>query len=120
MSCIIYVIYIYIHLYIYTYIYIYILYIYLFLREKGFILAPRVSGFSPWLLEQNILAEKPVVEALHFSADKKQKEDKEWPGRRFSQGPVLSDLLPPAKSHLLKFSETPKIAPPVGDRALKT
>jgi hypothetical protein len=31
-----------------------------------------------------------------------------------------SDLLSLAKSHLLKFPEPPKIAPPAGDQAFKT
>jgi hypothetical protein len=30
------------------------------------------------------------------------------------------DLLPPMRPHLLKFPETPKIVPPVGDQVFKT
>jgi hypothetical protein len=34
--------------------------------------------------------------------------------------PSPKDLLPPARSHLLKFPESSKIVPPLGDQAFST
>jgi hypothetical protein len=51
---------------------------------------------------------------------KQRERDRKGLGTRYSHEPVLSDLLPPAKSYLLTFSESPKIAAPAGNQAFNT
>jgi hypothetical protein len=54
-------------------------------------------------------------EAFHLMAPRKQKE---MLGTRYSlQGYTL---LPPLRSHLLKFPETLKVAPPARDQAFNS
>jgi hypothetical protein len=58
---------------------------------------------------------------VHLMVDRKQRGgSRKGPGTRYPQGPAFSDLLPPARSHLLKFPKPPKITPPAGDLGLNT
>jgi hypothetical protein len=50
---------------------------------------------------------------LHLMADRRQRKKQEGARTSYPQGLAPSDLLPPAMSHLLKFPEPSKIAPPV-------
>jgi hypothetical protein len=60
-----------------------------------------------------------VAEAvLHFLADSSR--ERKGPGAKYPQVPTSSDLLPPARSHLLQFPEPPKIAPPAGNQSFHT
>jgi hypothetical protein len=55
--------------------------------------------------------------AVHFMA---QKETKRETGRdKYPHVPNPSDLLPQAKSYLLRFPELPKIATPAGTKCSK-
>jgi hypothetical protein len=49
---------------------------------------------------------------------RKQRETEE--GARDKIRSSTSDLIPPVKSHLLKFPPFPKIAPPAGDQPFNT
>jgi hypothetical protein len=51
---------------------------------------------------------------------KKQRERQKGVRDKILQGPVPSDLLPPAMSHLLKFPETSQIVPPSVNQVFKT
>jgi hypothetical protein len=46
--------------------------------------------------------------------------DKKGPETRHPQGPTVSDLHSPARSHLLKFPESSKIAPPIWETKTPT
>jgi hypothetical protein len=53
-----------------------------------------------------------VEEVLCLIADRKQRKRQERDRDRIPLKTYPSDLLPPTRSHLLKFPELPKIAPP--------
>jgi hypothetical protein len=64
--------------------------------------------------------------AVHLRVDRKKKAMKKQGTRNNLQQhtcPILShscDLLPPARSHLLKFPEPPKITPPPEKKTFNT
>jgi hypothetical protein len=70
-------------------------------------------GRSSWQQEH-------VKEILHLMVDKKQREGKGLRTNHNLQKHVPSDLLPPGRPHLLKFSPPPKIMPPIGDQVFNT
>jgi hypothetical protein len=58
-----------------------------------------------------------VADTTHLVADRKQREAKGLGTRHNFQKHLPSDLLPPARSHLLKCPQPPKIAPSTGGQA---
>jgi hypothetical protein len=85
-------------------------------KEERLILVHSFRGFSPQLLGLMCIGrtswwQEPVAgEVLYLMMDRKQSGGGvKWPGTRYS------DLLPPARCPLLKFSPLPKIMPPLGD-----
>jgi hypothetical protein len=81
-------------------------------KEERFILPHSFRGFSPSQQGRHSKA-TPVM------ADQKQRR-LERARNRYLKECTPCDLLPPARTHLLKSPEPPKIAPPTGDQALKT
>jgi hypothetical protein len=76
------------------------------LREEGIILAHSFRGFKFMVaylhaLEQNIMVVGAHGMLCPLVMDSKQRRQK-----RYLKGPFFNDLLPPARSHLLKVSRT--------------
>jgi hypothetical protein len=87
------------------------------LKEERLILAHGFRGFSPWLLGSINLGRtlrpwKCVEEEDgHLMVDRKQRARKGL-GFRYDLFSI--------RLHLLKFSESPQIAPPAGDQSFNT
>jgi hypothetical protein len=65
----------------------------------------------PHILGQSIMVVEVTEEFLHLiEGGKQQKGNRKGPRTICSIGLSPTDLLPPSRSHLLKFPETPKIA----------
>jgi hypothetical protein len=91
------------------------------LREEGFILACGFRGFSLWwagsiALGLSMMAVEEGSGSSHV--DRKQRARKGLGTRYNLQSHAPSDLLLPARPHLLKFPPPSKFMPPGGLQAL--
>jgi hypothetical protein len=84
------------------------------LREEEFILvhgSPRCQSMVAW---PHVFGKKTPWQQEYV--DMKYRERQKGTGDKTLPKTHLSDLLPPARSRLLKFAEPRKIAPPDGDQ----
>jgi hypothetical protein len=70
-----------------------------------------------WLKVSETSVHHARESSSHYGGQEAEMETGRGHGQGNSQGPVPSDTLPSARTHLLRFPESPKIAPPAGDQA---